>query len=135
MQGKRTDRIADLIRGELSRVILTRMRDPRVGFLTIARVEVSADLQHAKVFYSVLGRAQNGTVEPATQALRIQTQEALDHARGFLQKDLAQVLNFRYTPHLHFVLDESVDQSIEIGQILRRIQDESTESQESSGEE
>ena len=113
MQGKRTDRVAELIRAELGRIIL-QLRDPRVGFVTITRVELSADLHYAKVFYSVIGN----------QAKRGETQEALRHARGFLQKDLAQELNLRYTPHLDFYYDQSLDHSLEIGGILKEIERE-----------
>jgi ribosome-binding factor A len=111
MQGKRVDRIAELIRNELGNAVVSRIRDPRVGFVTVTRVEVSADLHYAKVFYSVMG----------DQEKRNKTQEALTHARGFLQQDLARVLNLRYTPRLDFHLDDSIDHSIEISSILTKI--------------
>ncbi len=114
MQGKRIDRVADLIHKELGNAIATRLRDPRIGFVTITRVNVSADLHYAKVFYSVIGDG----------AKRKATQEALNHAKGFLQKDLAQVLNLRYTPHLEFYLDDSIERSIEIEGLLKSIHQE-----------
>ncbi|MBI4388250.1 MAG: 30S ribosome-binding factor RbfA [Candidatus Omnitrophica bacterium] len=111
MQGKRVERVAELIRGELARTIVGQLRDPRVGFVTITHVEVSADLHYAKVHCSVLGDDET----------RKRTQEALTHAKGFLQKDLARVLNLRYTPQLEFFLDPSVDHSLEIDGILREL--------------
>ncbi len=111
MQGKRIERVAELIRNELGQAIVSRLRDPRVGFVTITHVDVSTDLHYARVHYSVLGDAEK----------RKRTQEALTHAKGFLQKDLAQVLNLRYTPQLEFTLDQSVDHSLEIEGILREL--------------
>ena len=114
MQGKRVDRVSELIRNELGQAIVSRLRDPRVGFVTITHVDVSADLHYAKVFYSVIG----------DETKRKETHEALSHARGFLQKDLAQTLNLRYTPHLDFYLDDSLDHSMEINQILTELDKE-----------
>ena len=114
MQGKRVDRVADLIQNELGNAVSSRLRDPRVGFVTITKVQVSADLHYAKVHYSVIG----------DQKKREETHEALSHARGFLQKDLADVLNLRYTPHLEFHLDDSLDQAMEISGILGELQKE-----------
>ncbi len=113
MQGKRIDRVAELIRNELGNAVLRNLRDPRVGFVTITRVEVSADLHYAKVFYSVIGN----------EAKRAETHEALNRARGFLQKDLATELNLRYTPHLDFYLDNSLDHSLEISSVIEELHD------------
>ena len=115
MQGKRVDRVAELIRNELGTAVVRHLRDPRVGFVTITNVEISADLHYAKVFYSVMG----------DDAAKKRTHEALSHASGFLQRDLAQVLNLRYTPRLDFYLDNSLDHSIEVDGILKEIRKES----------
>ena len=114
MQGKRVERVGELIRNELGRAVVSELRDPRVGFVTITHVDVSADLHYAKVHYSVMGDEEK----------RKRTQEALTHAKGFLQKDLARVLNLRYTPQLEFSLDQSVDHSLEIEGILKEIRKE-----------
>ena len=119
MQGKRVERVSELIRTELGNAIVNRIRDPRVGFVTITRVQVSADLHYAKVFYSVMG----------DEAKRAKTQEALNHARGFLQKDLAQELNLRYTPHLDFYLDDSLDHSLKINSILNELREKNPTSE------
>ena len=112
MQGKRSERVSELIRKELSSVLLNQIRDPRLGFVTVTRVEVSNDLQHARVFYSVLGKEVD----------KAKTKEALERARGFLQRDIAAAVNLRYTPHLNFILDESFDRHAEIEGILKKIQ-------------
>lgn len=114
MQGKRIERIGELVRNELSRAILERVRDPRIGFVTVTHADVSADLHHARVYYSVLGDERR----------RSETQEALESARGFLQRDLAQNLNLRYTPHLDFYFDDGVSRSIEIDGIVKDIEGE-----------
>ena len=119
MQGKRVDRVAELVRNELGNAIVSRLRDPRIGFVTITRVELSADLHYAKVFYSVLADSSGKHVNRPMEQVRKETQEALTHARGFLQRDLAEVLNLRYTPHLDFVLDDSIEQAIEMNDILK----------------
>jgi len=117
--GKRTERVAELIRAELGTLILMRLKDPRLGFVTITRVEVSPDLRHARVWYSVLRSPQNG--EKKTESVESKTAEALESARGFLQRHLAEALKLRLTPVLSFELDHSVDHSMEIEAIIRQI--------------
>jgi len=124
MQGKRSDRIGELIRAELGSVISTRLRDPRVGFVTITHVDVSADMKHAKVFYSVMGQDRPTDSKASAPDVQRETQEALGHARGFLQRELAHALNLRNTPHLNFLFDDSTDRSMEIEGILNRIHNE-----------
>ncbi len=114
MQGKRKDRIGHLIQMELSRLILSRLKDPRLGLLTITHVEMGDDLKSACVFYTVLG----------AQEIKQETQEALEHSAGFLQKEIALVLRLRYTPKLKFRFDSSLDQGMEIDRILRKIHTE-----------
>ena len=99
MQGKRTERIAALIKKELADTLTTRLRDPRIGFITVTSVEVSDDLKYAQVFYSVLGGEE----------VKEKTAEGLEKARGFLQRDIGNVLKLRFTPHLTFILDTSLD--------------------------
>lgn len=114
--GKRTERVAELIRAELGTLILMRLKDPRLGFVTITRVEVSPDLRHARVWYSVLKS------EPRqADGGESKTAQALESARGFLQHQLADALKLRLTPVLSFELDHSVDHSMEIEAIIRKI--------------
>ena len=124
MQGKRVDRVAELVRHELGSAIVSRLRDPRVGFVTITRVELSADLHYAKVFYSVLADSSGKPAARPIDQVRKETHDALAHARGFLQKDLAEVLNLRYTPHLDFVLDDSIEQSIDMNELIKEVNKE-----------
>jgi ribosome-binding factor A len=117
---KRTQQVGDEIRRILGEVIQYEMKDPRVGFATVVNVEVSGDLQHARVFVSVMG----------DEAQRRETMEALERARGFLRRKVAQELrHLRVVPDLHLQLDTSLDYSIHIEEVLRRVaqkeQDES----------
>jgi ribosome-binding factor A len=112
MQGKRTERVGHLIQMELGQLILHRVKDPRLGFITITHVNVTPDLRSAAVFYSSLG----------DEKARKESQLALDKATGFLQKEIGVALELRYTPKLKFMYDDSIDRGLEIDKVLRDIQ-------------
>lgn len=108
MSSRRIERVAEAIRETLSQAILYEMKDPRVGFVTVVRVEVSPDLQQAKVYVSVMGDASRQRL--AMHGLR--------HAAGFLQARVGQRLQTKHTPILQFIEDESVKRSIEISRLI-----------------
>jgi ribosome-binding factor A len=111
---KRTEQVADEIQRILGEVIQYELKDPRVGFATIVGVDVSADLQHAKVRVSVMDETQ-----------RADTLEGLERAKGFLRRRVAQELrHMRAVPELHILLDTSLDYSIHIDQVLRQVEEE-----------
>ncbi len=112
MQGKRIERVNHLIQMELSELILHRVKDPRLGFITITHVSVTPDLRSACVFYSCMGDEKQ----------KKDSQMALEKASGFLQKEIGTALEIRYTPKLKFQLDDSLDRGLEIDQVLRSIQ-------------
>ena len=112
--GKRSDRVAEAIREELSRVILGQLKDPRIGFITITRVSVTDDLKYAKVYFSVLGSILE----------RKSTQAALEHSTGFLEHSLKEVLTMRAVPKLSFKFDSSIEESIAMGSIFDKIHKE-----------
>jgi len=114
MQGKRKDRVGHLIQTELGQLILTRVKDPRLGFVTVTHVDVSPDLKSALVFFSVMG---DGKAKESSQ-------KALEKAAGFLQREIGTTLKLRFTPRLHFRLDDSLDQGFEIDRVLREIKKE-----------
>ena len=119
MQGKRTDRVGHLIQMELGKLVTSRIKDPRLGFVTVTHVDVTPDLKSACVFYSVLGNRET----------KDNSQKALEKAAGFLQREIGSVLHLRNTPRLVFKLDESLEEGMKIDSILREIQQK-----ESSGE-
>jgi len=97
-----------LIQAELAELILKKLKDPRVGFVTVTNVKTSPDLKEARAYYSVLGQAKEKSAAGA----------GLEHARGFLQHEIAEALKLRFTPKLIFHLDESVEEGFRIDQIL-----------------
>lgn len=112
--GKRSDRIAEQIRRELSLLILNRLKDPRIGFVTITRVQVTDDLAYAKVYFSVLGSLQ----------ARKSTLIALERSKGFLQRSLADVLMIKSSPKLIFKFDPSVEHSVQLDAVIDKIHHE-----------
>ena len=95
---------------ELSELIRTRLKDPRVGFASITHVEVSGDLQHAKVFVSVMGSQEE-------QAASI---KGLKHASGYLRHELAGRIVLRYMPELVFKLDTSIAEGSRVLELIRQ---------------
>ncbi|MDD5217076.1 MAG: 30S ribosome-binding factor RbfA [Candidatus Omnitrophica bacterium] len=122
MQGKRTARVAHLIQKELSQLILTRIKDPRLGFVTVTHVDITPDLKYATVFYSVMGNDK----------IKEDSQLALSKASGFLQHEIGDILKLRYTPKLLFKFDDSLDQGFAIDRVLKEIKDK--EGHPASGE-
>jgi ribosome-binding factor A len=110
-QGSRPERVADQIRAEVTTLIARELHDPGVGFVTITRVQVSPDLQHARVFYTSLG----------DQAARKNTARALDRATGFMRRQVGRRLALRHAPEIQFEFDESVGHQDRVEQLLREI--------------
>jgi ribosome-binding factor A len=110
MKAHRQARVAEAVREVASETILYELRDPRVksAGVTVTRTEVSGDLQHAKVYVSVMG-------SPREQELAM---HGLRHAAGFVQSKLARRLQTRFTPVVQFVLDQGVKKSIEMTRLI-----------------
>lgn len=92
---------------------LERLSDPRLGFVTITGVDVSADLRHADIFYTVLGSEQE----------HIDTAAGLKAAKSLLRATLGRQVRMKYLPDLHFAEDPGLEQGLRIEAILREIQD------------
>lgn len=107
----RTERIADLIRDEVSRLLLRELKDPRIGFVTITGATVSPDLLQARIYVSVLG----------DEAARDASIEALQSASGFIQRALFKNLRLRRSPAVTFQLDDSMERGERIERVLRQI--------------
>jgi ribosome-binding factor A len=116
---KRTEQVADQMQRILGEVIQHELKDPRVGFATVVGVDVSNDLAHARVRISVMDDSE-----------RADTMEALERAKGFLRRRVAQELrHMRSGPELHLHLDTSLDYSIHIDEVLRRAEAERAEAE------
>ncbi|MCM8780633.1 MAG: 30S ribosome-binding factor RbfA [Candidatus Omnitrophica bacterium] len=110
----RADKVAQALKKEISNIIHYELKDPRLGFVTVTRVELTADLRYAKVFYSVLGIDEDYK----------KTKEALDSAMGFIRRLLAQRLRLRFAPEFVFKEDKSSEYSISIQKVLEEIKKE-----------
>lgn len=110
MSGPRREKVSDLVRDEVARLIHTELHDVRIGFVTITGVEMSADLKHARVFVSML---QEG---PA----REQAMQALGAARSFIRRRVGQTLRLRYTPEISFRIDPSIEYGARIEELIEK---------------
>jgi ribosome-binding factor A len=111
MQGKRLDRVNQLLKEEISYLLQRELKDPRLGFVTVTDVEVSKDLREAKVYVSVLGSDAQWAASLA----------ALEHARGFVRNWLAPRLRMRAIPHLSFHADRSMAHAAHIQTVLEQL--------------
>jgi len=103
--------VADRIQAELSEIYRRRLKDPRRGFLTFTAVEVSGDLQVARVFVSA--PTEREVEEGIATLLR---------ARGFLRSELGKRLGLRRTPELHFLRDRSLEHGLRVAEILSELE-------------
>jgi ribosome-binding factor A len=110
-QGSRPDRVADQLRGELASLLAREVHDPGIGFVTLTRVQVSPDLQLARVFYTVLGDDKS----------RAATRRALERAAPFLRRQIGARLRLKRAPELTFIYDDSIAGQDRIEQILNEL--------------
>jgi ribosome-binding factor A len=109
MQGKRLDRVNQLIKEEISMLLQRELKDPRLGFVSVTEVETSKDLRAAKVYVSVLGGDDQWKASMA----------ALTSARGFVRNWLRQHLDLRVTPDIEFRPDRSMEHAARIQALLK----------------
>jgi len=107
-QGTRPERVGEEIRQELAQLIARDVHDPGVGFVTLTRVKLSADLQMARVYYTSMG----------DEKTRRETQRALERATPFLRRHIAARVRLRRVPELRFEFDKTVEHQDRIEQIL-----------------
>ena len=123
MSSRRQERVAERVKQEISQIILRELQDPRIGFLTVTKVEMSPDLRFAKVFVSVLG-------DETKQAL---TLRGLQSASPFIRLTIGRRVQLRYTPRLRFQLDDSVKKSVHLSKLIREALEDSGERDATSG--
>jgi ribosome-binding factor A len=114
MSSRRIARVEQLLKEELSRILQQELKDPRIGFITVTRVRVSADLGHARVFISVMGDAE----------AKENTMSGLESAVGFIQRVLGSRIKIKSLPRIEFYLDDSLDYGFRINEILDKIEAE-----------
>jgi ribosome-binding factor A len=119
---RRTEQVAEAIKEEVSTLIQRELKDPRLGFVTVTRVEVSPDLKYAKVFFSVLG----------DDTTKSETLKVLKRASGFLRRELSHILTTRYTPELHFEFDVAMEHGDKIQRLLLQLEQEEKEREQAA---
>lgn len=109
---QRTDRVDELLRQEIGRILAKDVQDPHIGFATVTSVETTPDLRHARVRVSVIG----GSAE------RAETLAALERATGYVRHELGVRLRLKRIPALHIALDESAERGTRVLQILEELE-------------
>jgi ribosome-binding factor A len=110
---KRSQRVSDLIREEIADIIMNKVKDPRLGFVTVTGAKITEDLKIATVYISVLKEEEKET-----------TLEMLNSAKGFIRAELAKRLRMKFIPSLTFRIDESLEYGTRIEKLLKEIKKE-----------
>lgn len=108
MIGRRAERLAEEIREEVAKIVGGELKDPRIGFVTVTRVELTADLRTARVHVGILGDA----------AQREKTLGGLRQAAGFVRRELGRRIRIRHTPEVQFHYDEGLDATERVARLL-----------------
>ena len=114
MSKARPERVQEALRQEISNIVHNEVRDPRLGFITITKVELTQDLRYAKVYFSVLG-------EKKAKRLAL---KGLNSAKGYIKNLVAERIKLRFVPNVAFLIDESLEYTKEIYDLLERIKKE-----------
>ncbi len=107
----RVERVAELIKEEISEILREDVSDPRIGFVSITRVDVSPDLENARVFVSILGNEQR----------KRESMNGLRSATGFIRGKLGHLLEMRMVPEIKFVRDDSLERGSRVLSIISRL--------------
>jgi ribosome-binding factor A len=111
VKGKRSEKVADLIKKEISQILLEELKDPRIGFVTITKVALSDDLRIAKIYYSVFGGEQD----------KEESYEGLESAKGYIKRELGKKVRLKYMPEITFIFDDSLEYGDHIEELLRGV--------------
>jgi len=109
MSNVRANRVAEQMKKDLGEIVNQKLKDPRIGFLTITDVDVTNDLQQAKIYVSVLGDEED----------KEQTLAALDNASGFIRSEIGRRIRLKKVPEIQFLFDEAFEYGTKIDAILR----------------
>ena len=105
---KRSQRVQELLLEEISKLVQHGLKDPRIGFTTVTRIELSDNLKNAKVYVSIMG----------TDEQKEDSIEGLNSAKGYIRSCLGKNLHLRYIPEFHFKLDETAEHVEKITKII-----------------
>lgn len=110
---KRAEKVGDLIREEVSQILIRELKDPRIGFVTITKVAVSDDLRVAKIYYSVFGDERE----------KGESHKGLESAKGYIKKEMGKRIKLKYMPEITFIFDDSLGYGSHIEELLRGLKD------------
>ncbi len=115
--GYRAARIQEQIKKTIGKMLIEKINDPRLGFVSVTEVEVSRDYSVAKVYFSVLGAEES----------KEQSMKVLNGSKGFIRSEVGRALGTRVTPELAFFLDRSLDHAEEMDRLMKRLDQEPDE--------
>lgn len=107
----RLDRVAELIKAEISTILKRKVNDPRIGFVSITDVTVSPDLEFAKVYVSIMG----------DETEKLKTLEGLNSAKGFIRGELGHAIELRLVPDIKFIRDDSIERGSRILNLINNL--------------
>ena len=111
MNPYRKEMVCKEIKRVTADLVLKELRDPRLGFVSVTKAEVSSDLKYAKIFFSVMGNERQ----------QKKTMAGLRHAKGFIQKELARAIRMKSFPEIRFELDDSIEKAFKMTQLLDKL--------------
>ena len=111
MSQLRVEKLQELMKQEISQIILRELKDPRIGFVTVTDVEVTGDLREAKVYVSLMGSEKQ--VEDCWRGL--------ESSLGYIRREIGRRIRLRFTPEIAFALDKSLDYSAHIQELLLKV--------------
>ena len=114
MSSQRPGRVQEALRQEISKIVHSEMKDPRIGFITITKVDLTKDLRYARIYFSILGEDKDKKL-----ALR-----GLNNAKGYIKGLLADRIKLRFMPEIAFAIDESLGHAKHIYDILDQLKKE-----------
>ncbi|MCX5679567.1 MAG: 30S ribosome-binding factor RbfA [Candidatus Omnitrophica bacterium] len=123
MSRQRPERIQEAIRQEISMIAQSQIKDPRIGFITITKVDLTKDLRYARIYFSVLGKSAD-----KNKALR-----GLNSAKGYIKGLIADRIKLRFMPEISFVIDNTLEHTQHIYEILNGIKKPKEETDDGEG--
>lgn len=119
----RIEKLQELIKQEMSKMLLKELKDPRIGFVTVTDVEMTGDLREAKIYVSVMGGE-----EQVKSSL-----EGLNSALGFIRREIGHRIRLRFTPEISFALDTSLDYGDHIQKLLLQVEGDTKNADNAQG--
>jgi len=117
----RSNRVAEEIKKEMTQILRSEFKDPRIGFITVTGAEVTPDIRYAKIFVSVMGDDES----------KVQSMQALEKAKGFVRTELGKRIRLRYTPEISFKIDSSIEYGARIMKLLNEVKETENDNEQS----